>query len=159
MLVYSVGLGLVPAGGVMEAGKLQVRSLVSACSPSGDGAPRGIFVKQLTSSSSAVRGSVEFAVPRPGSSRWWSRCVNLKVKMALNLSATKTALRRVRSSDPAIGDFPVAMGLAPIQGVKRSSGSGASPMAPVRRLCRDLGEEGLLCNFFFFLGLSVRSEV
>jgi hypothetical protein len=78
--------------------------------------------------------------------------------MVLKTCATATAIQRVGSVDPAIGDFPSATGLAPIQGVKRSSGSGAPPTAPVLRPRRDL-EEGLLCNFFVFLGLSVRTLV
>jgi hypothetical protein len=75
--------------------------------------------------------------------------------MVMVFIATTTALQRVGSTDPAIGDFPAAMGLAPIQGLRRSSGSGAPPTAPVRRRSWDL--EGLPCNFMFVLGLSVRT--
>jgi hypothetical protein len=79
----------------------------------------------------------------------------MKVKMVMAFIATTTALQRVGSTDPAIGDFPAATGLAPIQGLRRSSGSGAPPTAPVRRRSWDL--EGLLCNFLFVLDLSVRT--
>jgi hypothetical protein len=82
--------------------------------------------------------------------------LNLKVKMMEASSATMAAFLRVGSADPAIGDFPAITGLAPFQGLRRSSGSGAPPTAPVRRFCRDL-EEGLLCNFLVLLGLSVRT--
>jgi hypothetical protein len=148
---------VVPAGGVSEAGRLSVWSLVSARSPSGDGAPRSLFVKRPTSSSPQVYGSGVLAVPRPGSTRRRSRCVKKKMKVISGYSASSATSSAVGSSDPAFGDFPLAKGLVPIQGVLRSSGSGASPSASVRRRRRDL-EEGLRCIFSFFLGLSVRTE-
>jgi hypothetical protein len=82
--------------------------------------------------------------------------LKMQVKMVLIYSATTAAFLGVGSSDPALGDFPAATGLALIQGVKRSSGSGAPPTAPVRRLSRDL--EGPMCNLLLFLDLSVRTE-
>lgn len=148
-LVHSVGVGLVPVGGVSEARRLSVWSLVSARSPSGDGAPRSLFVKQLTSSSSEVHGSGELAVPRPGSTGRRSRCLKMKLKVVFGYSASSATSSAVGSSDPAFGDFPLAKGLVPIQGV--------SPSVFVRRRRQDL-EEGLLCKFSFFLGLSVRTE-
>ena len=139
----------------MEVKEASVEVLVSAGVPSRGGAPRSLVAPPLASSRPQIYGSVRLLGLRPDP-RWrWIRSLKIWLKTALHLPATKTALRRVGSSGPAIGDFPSALELAPIQGVKRSSGSGASPTAPVRRLCRDLGEEGLLCNFFFFLGLSV----
>ena len=92
-------------------------------------------------------------VPRPDPMR---RVRSIKVEEVIEASATVAALRRVGSADPAIGDFPAASGLAPIQGVKRSSGSGAPPTAPLRRPRRDL-EEGPFCIFMCLLGFSVRS--
>jgi hypothetical protein len=81
--------------------------------------------------------------------------LKLKVKMMEASCATTTAFLRVGSADLAIGDFPAVTGLAPFQGLRRSSGSGAPPTAPVRRRSWDL--EGLLCNFLFVLDLSVRT--
>ena len=135
-----------------------VRVLVSACFLSRGGAPWSSSVRRLTSPSPSIYGSGVFFVPRPDPAWRRIRMLNKKEKMALTSIATTTALLRVGSSDPAIGDFPASMGLAPFQGLRRSSGSGAPPTALVRRLSRDL-EEGLPCNFLFLLGLSVRTMV
>ena len=136
-----------------------VEVLVLARVPSRGGAPRSFVVPRLTSSTPQIYGSVRLVGLRPDPRWWWIRSLKIKMKTAFCFPATKTAFWRVGSSGPAIGGFPPASELAPIQGVKRSSGSGASPTAPVRRLCRDLEEEGVLCNFFFFLGLFVSLEV
>jgi hypothetical protein len=104
-----------------------------------------------------VYGSGVLAVPRPGSTRRRSRCVKKKMKVISGYSASSATSSAVGSSDSAFGDFPLALGLALIQGVLRSSGSGAPPSASVRRRRRNL-EEGLRCIFVLFLGLSVRTE-
>jgi hypothetical protein len=155
--VHSAGLGRPSAGGAMEEKVVSVEVLVSVCVPSRGGALRSFVAPRLTSSRPPVFGSVGFAVPRPVP--WWRgirMLKEIKEKMALTPKATATTFRRVGSLGPAIGDFPAASGLAPIQGVKRSSGSGASPTAPARCPRRDL-EEGVTCNFLFCLGLSVRT--
>ena len=133
-------------------------SLVSAHFPSDGGALWSFFVLRPTSSGLEVYGSGELAVPRPGSTRRRTRFVKMKMKAISASSASSATSSAVGSVDPAIGDFPLAMGLASIQGVLRSSGSGAPPTASVRRRRRDL-EDGLLCIFTFFLGLSVRTEL
>jgi hypothetical protein len=158
--VYSVGVGLVPAGGVAEAGRLSAWSLVSAGSPSGDGAPRSFLVKRLTSSSLEVLGSGELGVPRPGSTWRRFRWLNKKRKMVSGYSASSATSSAVGSSDSAFGDFPLALGLALIQGVLRSSGSGAPPARLVLRRGRGPEEvdRGLLCIFKIFLDLSVRTR-
>ncbi|KAK1574714.1 hypothetical protein QYE76_008215 [Lolium multiflorum] len=100
-----------------------------------------------------ICGSVVLVGPRPDLEWRRIRSLNKKVEVMLATSATTTAFQRVGSSDPTIGDFPAATGLAPFQGLKRSSGSHAPPTATVHRPRRDL-EEGFLCIFHVLLGLS-----
>jgi hypothetical protein len=83
----------------------------------------------------------------------------MKVKKVLTSIATTTMFQRVGSMDPVIGDFLAATRLAPIQGLRRSSGT--PPMAPIRRLSQDL--EGpptaLICFFLLVLDLSIGTMV
>jgi hypothetical protein len=113
-------------------------------------------VWRLTSPSSSIYGFDPLLVPRPDLARRRIRVKMLEVKMVFDGFAMTAALLGVGSPDPALGDFPAAMGLDPVQGVKRISGSGAPPTAPVRRLCRV--PEGLLCNFVLVLDLSIRTK-
>ena len=80
----------------------------------------------------------------------------MKVKMVFRSSATLATFQVVGSPDPVLGDFPAAMGLAPVQGVLQSSGSGVPLIAPARR--RRRGPVGFLCNFAFILELSLRTQ-
>lgn len=155
--VYSVGYGRTSAGGDLEVEEASVVVWLLDRVPSRGGAPRSSGVWRSTSSSSRVLGSVVLGVlwPVPQWRRIWS--LKTVVKMVVISGATKTALLRVGSLDPAIGDFPVTMELALIQGLWQSSGSGAPPSASARRLCRGVEEEGLICNFRFLLYLSVRT--
>ena len=152
--VHSVGLGGLSAGVVLEVGMAAVWSVVAAASPSRVGGPWSSCARWSSSSRSRFFGAAALGVPRPDPMR---RIRSIKVEeMVFDSSATVAAHRRVGSADPAIGDFPAASGLTPIQGVKRSSGSGAPPTAPLRRPRRDL-QEGPYCIFMFLLGFSVRS--
>ena len=129
-----------------------VWSVVAAAFPSRAGGPRSSLAWWPSSSRSLLLGVAALGVPRPDPVR---RIRSIKVVEMVLSSATVAVLRRVGSADPAIGDFPAASGLTPIQGVKRSSGSGAPPTASVRHPRRDL-EEGPHCYFQFLLGFSVR---
>ncbi|KAK1661636.1 hypothetical protein QYE76_049795 [Lolium multiflorum] len=66
------------------------------------------------------------------------------------VGSTTTAISGVGLPGPALGDFPVAWGLPPIQGIKGGSCDGAPPTAPACR-CRGQLAEGLCC-FLFSLG-------
>ena len=153
--VHSVGFGGTAAGVVLEVEMAAVKSVVTSASPSRAGGPRSSCVRWSSSLRSSFSGAAVLGVPRPDPMR---RIRSIKVEEMFDSSATVAALWRVGSADPAIGDFPAASGLTPIQGVKRSSGSGAPPTASVRRPRRDL-EEGPRCYFQFLLGFSVRSLV
>lgn len=147
-LVHSVGYGGISAGAVVEVVMAAVWSVVAAAFPSRAGVPWSSFVWWPSSSRSSLGRVAALGVPRPDPVR---RIRSIKVVEKMLSSATVAALRRVGSADPAIGDFPAASGLTPVQGVKRSSGSGAPPTASVRRSRRDL-EEGHHCNFLFSSG-------
>ena len=153
---HRVGLGRAAAGVAMEVKMASVWCLSSARFPSRGGSPWSSIARRLTSPSPPIYGSGALVVPRPDP-RWWRiRRLKTKVKMTLASIVTKTAFLRVGSVDPAVGDFQPATGLAPIQGLRRSSGSGAPSTAPVRRPSRDI-EEGVMCNFLLLLGLSVKT--
>jgi hypothetical protein len=76
---------------------------------------------RLTSPSSPVYGSDKFVRPRPDLARRRVRSLKTKVTMVLRSFATTAAPRGVGSTDPALGNFPAAMVLAPIQGELPSS--------------------------------------
>jgi hypothetical protein len=140
----------------LEAVVLSAGCLVSRRFLSGDGAPRGFFVKRSTSPSSAVCGRGEFLVPRPDPCRWRIRCLKLKTMVISRCSASAAAIPGVGSMDPVLGDFPAAMGLAPIQGEE-----GAAAAARHRQLL-GVGVDGIQKDFSvilpLFLDLSVRTE-
>ena len=145
MPVYSVGVSLVPAGGVLEAEMRLVWSLVAARSPSGGGALRSFFVARPSSSSSEVCRSTEFLFPRSDRRRpiWFQ--MFLKEKMAWSL-AMKTTASDVGPQGPLTGDFPAAWGLLPIQGVR-----GAAAVPARHRLVLvgvDIGVWRDLCVIF-----------
>jgi hypothetical protein len=64
------------------------------------------------------------------------------------------ALSGVGPPGPVLGDFPLAWGLPPLQGVKGGSGDGAPPTATAGRRRGQLAE-GLCCIFAFVGDLSV----
>lgn len=155
--VHSVGSSRVPAGGVVEAVARSVWSLVAVLVPFGGGALRSSGPERLPSPCSWFVGTTVRVCPSPDLHRRRIRVSKLKKKMVGRSFATALAFQGAGSSDPLTGDFPAAEGLAPYQGVKRSSGSGAPPARSVRRRGRD--PEGPVCNFLFFLDLSVSSKL
>jgi hypothetical protein len=83
-----------------------------------------------------------------------SQQIEILWKRMLWFGSTTTAISGVGLPGPALGDFPVAWGLPPIQGIKGGSCDGAPPTAPACR-CRGQLAEGLCCIFVFVGGLSV----
>jgi hypothetical protein len=71
----------------------------------------------------------------------------LKLKKR-HIGSSTAALDGVGPLGPALGDFPLAWGLSPIQGIKGGSGGGAPPMATAGRRRGQLAE-GRCCNFVF----------
>jgi hypothetical protein len=88
---------------------------------------------------------------------WWRIRLLKKLKMVVMNCATALVVQGGGLQGPLFGDFPAAEGLLPIQGLKRSSGSGSgAPLSrPHRR--RGRGPEGVGCNFLYILDLSVSS--
>ena len=79
------------------------------------------------------------------------------LKKEMRCFGSSTAmLGGVGSPGPALGDFPLARGLPPLQGVKGGSGDGAPPTATTGRRRGQLAE-GRSCNFVFVGVLSVMS--
>ena len=91
---------------------------------------------------------------------WCEKFQKMKMEVIFRSSASSAASSAVGSSDPTLGDFPLARRLTPLKEGSRSSGSGAPPTASVRRRRRVPEEEevGPCCIFFFFLVLSVRAR-
>jgi hypothetical protein len=146
--VHRVGSSRVPAGGVVEATALLVWSLVVVLAPS---AVVLCGAERSPSPCSWFVGTTVRVYPSPDLHMWRIRVLKLKKKMVCRSFAATLAFQGVGSSDPLSGDFPAAEGLAPNQGVKRSSVSSAPPARSARRCGRDL--EGPVCNFFFSLDL------
>ena len=71
----------------------------------------------------------------------------LKKKMR-RIGPTAAALDGVGPLGPALGDFPLAWGLPPIQGIEGGSGDGAPPTATTGRR-RGQRAEGRFCIFVF----------
>jgi hypothetical protein len=150
-LVYKVGLGRVPSGGVVEVRALPVRCLLSACVPFGGGAPRSFDATQLTSPSLWIHGSREFVKlqPDPCRRRIWTLKMAWKTKP--RRLAAELEVLGVDSSESVRRRLPSCHGAGSgIQGL-RSSGSGAPPAHPAIQRGRDLDgeEEGPLFNFLF----------
>lgn len=146
--VHSVGSVWDPAGSVVEAAAQLVWSLMAVLLPFGGGALRSSAAECSSSPCSWFVGTTVRVKPSPDLHRRRIRVLMLKMKMVWRSFAMTTAFQGAGSSDPLSGDFPAAEGLAPNQGVKRSSGSGAPPARSVRRRGRD--PEGPVCNFHFF---------
>jgi hypothetical protein len=142
----------------MEVVVAAERIFWAAVFPSRGGILRSFTARRPSSLSMWICGSAVLVVPRPDLEWRRIRSLNKKVEVMLATSVMMAAFQRVGSSNPAIGGFPDATALAPFQGLKQSSGSGAPPTAPVHRPRRDV-EEGFLCNFRVLPGLSVRSLV
>ena len=140
-----VGFARIPAAGVWEVAAWCV---CSACFSSGGGVPWNLVVVRLASRCSGPLG-LELSALDPA--RIW------RLKTVDWSFATTPMDRGVTSSGAVRSDFPAAQGLdSSIQGSSTSSGSSAPPSRHGCQRGRDL--EGLLCNFFGFLGLSVRSK-
>jgi hypothetical protein len=77
----------------------------------------------------------------------------LKKKMR-RIGPTAAALDGVGPLGPALGDFPLAWGLPPIQGFEGGSGDGAPPTASTVR-SRGQRAGGRFCIFVFLGVLSV----
>ena len=147
--LYIVGFARAPADGVWEvAALLSAWCVCSACFSSGGGVPWNLVVARLASRCSGPLG-LELSALDPA--RIW------RLKTVDWSFATTPMDRGVTSSGAVRSDFPAAQGLdSSIQGSSTSSGSGAPPS---RHGCRrGRGLEGLLCIFFGFRGLSVRSK-
>ena len=159
-LVHSVGLGRCSAGGGVEVAVLLVRVLLSGCFLSGVGGPRSSGAASPTSPASRIRGSAESLVPCPDPCRRRVWIPNKLWKTTSRRFATEVVVQGVGSPEPLSGDFPLAMGLAPLNQGLRSSGSGAPPARSALRQCRDpdVEEGGLGCNSSFSLDLSVRAN-
>jgi hypothetical protein len=84
--------------------------------------------------------------------------VKISKKKMRRIGLTAAALDGVGPLGPALGDFPLAWGLPPIQGIEGGSGGGAPPTATA---CRRRGHlaEGRSCIFVFVGVLSVMSPV
>jgi hypothetical protein len=65
-----------------------------------------------------------------------------------HIGSSAAALDGVGLPGPALGDFPLAWGLPPIQGFEGGSGDGAPPTATTGRR-RGQRAEGRICNFMF----------
>jgi hypothetical protein len=131
----------------LEAEARPVRRLVAALIPFDDGVLWSSAVERPLSSRLQLSGAAVRAYPWPDLGRRIRRSKLRKMVMLLGLSTT--AASGVGPLGPAIGDFPFAGGLLPLQGVKRSSCDGAPPTA---LWCwRSRLAEGLGCNFFLSL--------
>jgi hypothetical protein len=118
---------------------------------------RDLHEERSPSPCSWIVGTTVRVYPSPDLHRRRIQVSKLEKKMVGRSFATALAFQGAGSSDPLTGDFPAAEGLTPYQGVKRSSGSSAPPARSDCRRGRDPEEP--VCNFLFFLDLSVRSEL
>jgi hypothetical protein len=154
--VYMVGLGGLPAGGAMEELRSPEWFWLQVCGSFDGGAPWSTAVVRLLLPHSRISGFVLCVISRPDSVRW--RIWSLKImKTTMGCCAAELKIHGVTPSGAVSGDFPVARELvSSILGVCTNSGSGASLS---RHGCRrGRSPEGAMCNFFRFLGFSVRSQ-
>ena len=158
-LVHSVGLGLELAGGVLEAERSSAGLWFA-----GGGSP----LRSRRSMELRPRSVVFFVLAPPWRCRGRLPRVKLRGRRSLQIKfskkkmscigSTAAALGGVGPLGPALGDFPLAWGLPPIQGIKGGSGGGAPPTATAWRRRSQLAE-GRSCNFVFVGVLSVISPV
>ena len=158
-LVHSVGVGLELAGGVLEA-EMSSAGVWFA----GGGSP----LRSRRSVELRRRSVVNLVLVPPWRCRGRLPRVKLRGRRSLQVKILKKKMRRIGSTaaaldgvgplGPALGDFPLAWGLPPIQGFEGGSGGGAPPTATA---CRRRGQlaEGRSCNFVFVGVLSVISPV
>jgi hypothetical protein len=145
------------AGGVVEAEALSVLLLVAVLVPFGGGAMQRCAVERSPSPCSWFVRTTGRVVPSLDMHRRWIWVFKLNKKMVWRSFAAMLAFQGVGPSYPLSSDFPPVEGLTPIQGVKWSSD--APPARSVHRRRRGRDPEGLVCNFHFFLDLSVRVEL
>jgi hypothetical protein len=106
------------------------------------------------SSRSHLPGGVLSDFPALGSMRWRRQQIEISKKKMRRFGSSTGALSGVGPPGPVLGDFPLAWGLPPIQGVKGGSGGGAPPTAAAGRRRGQIAE-GLCCIFVFVGDLSV----
>jgi hypothetical protein len=129
--VHSVGK-LRVSGRRRRGGEDAVGSVLQVVDPLLDGgALPGSGVDLLPSSSWRFFGAASLDFPAPdsmGRRRIWLLLVSRK--KLVRFGSSSTAAAGVGPPGSAIGDFPVARGLLPIQGIKGRRSDGAPPTAP-----------------------------
>ena len=151
--VYSVGVLGLPAGGVGVEMRPVWCLQVVVFLPGGVVPWSFVLVPPPSARSHLSRGVVG-VFPALGSVRRRSQQIEISWKMMRRFGSSTAALSGVGPPGPVLGDFPLAWGLPPLQGVMGGSGDGAPPTATVGRRRGQLGE-GLCCNFVFVGDLSV----
>ena len=151
--VHSVGAPWTQAVGVLE---VEARRLLFA----GGGSP----LRRRRSAELRLRSTATFVLASPRRCRGRLPHGRLRGRRSFQIEILKKKRRRIGSSaaaldgvgppGPALGDFPLAWGLPPIQGFKGGSGDGAPPTATAGRRRGQLAE-GRCCNFVFVGVLSV----